>query len=24
LCFSIFLHFGRFHGNDSHFDKINP
>ena len=24
LCFSIFQHFGRFHGNGSHFEKINP
>ena len=24
LCFSIFKHFGRFHGNGSHFEKINP
>jgi hypothetical protein len=22
--FSIFQHFGRFHGNGSHFEKINP
>jgi hypothetical protein len=24
LCFSFFYHFGRFHGNGSHFVKINP
>jgi hypothetical protein len=24
LCFSFFLHFGHFHGNSSHFEKINP
>ena len=24
LCFSIFLHFGHFHGNGSHFEKNQP
>jgi hypothetical protein len=24
LCFSFFYHFGRFHGNDSHFEKNQP
>ena len=24
LCFSFFKHFGHFHGNSSHFEKINP
>jgi hypothetical protein len=24
LCFSIFKHFGSFHGNDSHFEKNQP